>query len=103
MIELDEVEVREEIVDRNLKLIVDAVEQRDCYVRALQRTYPTVDMDEVRRVFDRKWDMAGILYGSCIEFAKSGVDVEMRGANGFAQMYRAKTLYAYANTDKVLR
>lgn len=86
-----------------LKLIVNAVDQRDCYVRALQRAHSQFDAEHVEEVFDKKWERAGVLYGSCIDFARGSSKFELRGADGFAQMYRAKTLYAYTNVGKMLR
>jgi hypothetical protein len=83
--------------------IMEAVEQRDCFVRALQRQYSQFDPTHVEQVFDQRWERAGVLYGSCIDFARGGESFELRGAHGFAQMYRAKTLYAYTNVGKMLR
>lgn len=105
MIDLDD----ESQVDRlpsgrsAVKDISEAVEQRECYVRALQRTHSQFDPEHIQEVFDQKWERAGVLYGSCIEFSRGSGDVELRGANGFSQMYRAKTLYAYTNVGKMLR
>ncbi len=102
MIKLDD-EVMREQGENALRIMNDAVEQRDCYVRALVRSHPDVDPARIKSLFVGKIVRANEWFGSSVDYAEQAyAQGEVFGAEGFAKMYRDKTEYAYESVGKML-